>query len=71
MDCKLVYLLFHPSAWGFIFPVDSSDLGGELSLLFAAASFAKKICASPLSTAVALPPAPPAVPLADPPRQRH
>ena len=51
MDCKLVYLLFHPSAWGFIFPVDSSDIAGKLSLLLAAASCVNKICSSLLSTA--------------------
>lgn len=33
----------------FIFPVDSTDVGGELSLLPAAASAAAKICASLLS----------------------
>lgn len=49
------HLLFQLGAQGFIFPVDSSDLGGELSFLTAAACAALHIHSSPLITAAGVP----------------
>lgn len=75
IECRLpiTNLVFPPGAWRFIFLVDSSDVGGELSLLSAAVSFPKKICASPLwqcpPSDAAPPHAPPAVPPQNPPSQ--
>ena len=81
MECRLLItnLFFHPGAWRFIFLVDSSDVGGELSLLSAVVSFHKKPCATPLwhcpPSDAAPPRAPPAVPPQNPPpqsrRSRH
>uniref|UniRef100_A0A453KLY6 Uncharacterized protein n=1 Tax=Aegilops tauschii subsp. strangulata TaxID=200361 RepID=A0A453KLY6_AEGTS len=47
-------LLFHPGAWGFVFPVESSGVGGELSLLPAAAS-APDLCFAAVRRPVMLP----------------
>ena len=47
-------LLFHPGAWGFVFPVESSSVRGELSLLPAAAS-APDLCFAAVRRPVMLP----------------